>query len=1014
MDTPNRPIPATSPSPQRFPVRSMLFGGVGGLVVGLVIGGALLIHSRRTANNGGDASPVASEAPASPHELLPPTLPAAHQPENQVPALPSAATPAMLVADNGPNGSLPASYQANPNQVSVLGKENVVDQLDSPAAFPKGMLAFLRGLDLLGAFHPLDSITSFSQAIDADDENADFYTARGAAYVVAQQMQQALPDLQRAMKLKPNNVLASRMTRLAYLMLGDQLKASKFYGHGSTASVDFLITEVGVAYGNRSMSQRRGYRQDARDGQKAKAAVQKLRTVASVVARSFQTGDAKSAEALYALGVEQFNNKDFSGAGRSFRNVIAANPANWSARYYFARSLLETGVPELARNELTYVLCWKRFLPEAFVARSLCAAKQHDLTRAKADLETARKLDPARAAEAEPATAQAQDQPPPAGADKDSAAWDRLRETAKANRPFDELVAAALELRRSVDARRLRWDEAYQDRLHELSAAARAQPGNADRLADVAEFLRDNHEVLALQVAPDGATHQLRRQSNQTAAWEIEMAFALTGEGLNADPRHARSWAIRSAILLHNENKLEEAEAAANAAVGFDARLIAGHMALSDCFKEHAVRLRQQAAALRMTRTGTRNVRVVNSNGNFVRYDTETYSIPPTAEQLAQAAECDRQAAVYEDKEQGALSDALAAAKGTKDEPFYQALLLYLKRDFSGALPWLEKGVAASPDDFKLRHSLANCLKALGRDEESIEQFAKAVNLRQTTGEVWLQVAWNKLESNAWKAAREALLKARDSDPSDARVAAFWSVLSESDASGGGSPQADIQAALAQEEARARANQTTFLATAKPASKLSPEEIGLSMMLRLKAARSVFRSKPDLAADYYLTNAAAEPRLSEWNLAKVVHSAMLPSPTRDPKQPPAPPPLVAVLKNNRIFAGQALLDSGRGAEAAKQFAAAENFANRLPAGGTAYLEFELEPQFVPFRVSSMPIYVKLLNAQSLVQQGQQDRARMELQQVRYYLANRTQEQRQMQDDPIPGLYARLAPSVGLQ
>jgi hypothetical protein len=220
--------------------------------------------------------------------------------------------------------------------------------------------------------------------------------------------------------------------------------------------------------------------------------------------------------------------------------------------------------------------------------------------------------------------------------------------------------------------------------------------------------------------------------------------------------------------------------------------------------------------------------------------------------------------------------------------------------------------------------------------------------------------------------------------------------------------------ALSQEEARARANQTSFLATAKPAANLSPEEVGLSLMLRLKAARSVFRTNPEQAAEYYLTNVSAEPRLSEWNLAKSVFSAMLPAPGRDAKQPANAPSLVSVLKNNRVFAGQALLEAGRTQDAARQFRAAENFANRLPAGGTAYLEFELEPQYVPFRVSSMPIYVKLLNAQSLLQQGQRDQARMELQQVRYYLANRTQEQREMQDDPIPGLYERLAPSVGLR
>lgn len=919
-----------------------------------------------------------------------------------------------LVADNQSNSAESSPQVRNPNQESVLGKKDAVDRLDAPASLPKGMLAFLRGLDSLGAFQLDQAIDAFGEAIDADSENADFYAARGSAFVVAQKMDQGLPDLQRAVQLNPNKVLASRMTRLAYLMMGDQLKASRFYGHGSTQSVDFLITEIGTAYGQRTMSQRRGYRMDPRSQQKVSASLQKLRTMASVVARSFQTGDAKSARALFALGVEQFNKKDFAGARRSFHNVTLQNPNDWSGRCYYARALLETGDPELARGELTFVLCWKRFLPQAFAARAMCAARQNDIKRATADLDTAKKLDPAAAAEAESAVNQAQQQPPPAGAEKDAAAWDRLLASAKDKRPFEDLVTSALELRRSVDARRLRWDEGYQDRLHALAEAARAEPGNADRLADAAEFLRDNHDVLSLRICPNGAVHFLRRQTKETADGEIALAFSLTDEGLAANPQHARSWAIRSAILLHSYNKIGEAEQAANSAIQFDPKLIAGHMALSDCDKEYAVRLRQQAIALRTPKTGTRRVRVVNQYGNFVRYDSEPYSIPPSPADLAKAAECDREAADYERKERDCLQTALACAKGTKDEPFYEALMLFMKRDYASALPWLEKAVAQNPADPKMHRSLANCLHRLGREEESIEQYAQSVAVRETTAEVWLSVAWNQIERTAWKSAREVLLRAREADPTDARTAVYWGIIAEADSTPNAEADGGLQMALAQEEARARTNQTSFLATAKPATPLNPEEVGLSIMLRLKAAKSVFRTNPEQAAEYYLTNVSAEPRLSEWNLARVVHSAMLPSPGRDAKQPANAPPLVSILKNNRVFAGQALLEAGRAQEAAGQFRAAENFANRLPAGGTAYLEFELEPQYVPFRVSSMPIYVKLLNAQSLLQQGQRDQARMELQQVRYYLANRTQEQRELQDDPIPGLYERLAPSVGLR
>ncbi len=321
----------------------------------------------------------------------------------------------------------------------------MVDRLDSPVAFPKGMLSFLRGLALLGSFHPRKAIEVFNQAIEADPGNADFYMARGAAYVVAERMREGLPDLERAMKLNPENVLASRMTRLAYLMLGDQLKASKFYGHGSTESLDFLIGEVGNGYGSRSRARQNRYRQDTRSQRQTSASIQKLRTVASTVAGSFQTDNAKSAQALFALGVEQLNGKDFAAAQRSLHNVILNNPHDWTGRYYYARSLLGIGDLELARNQLTYVLCWKRFLPEAFAARAMCAAKQNDVKRARADLETAKKLDPASVAEAESAVAQTQEQPTPAGAQKDAAAWDHLLATAKASPPFGDLTAAALE-----------------------------------------------------------------------------------------------------------------------------------------------------------------------------------------------------------------------------------------------------------------------------------------------------------------------------------------------------------------------------------------------------------------------------------------------------------------------------------------------------------------------------------------------------------------------------------------
>lgn len=1024
------PVPMTgkatgfsSLSTQQKILFAVACAGAGAITTLLLVGiGLYLFFGRHDDNEKGTVhvekkgtyAPVPN-ATVKPTEVavVPPTAPAPANTELPPAISPSSNPSPSPSTEVAPTPEIPA-LPARSNEPSVLGLAGSVGRLSTPTALPPGMLAFLRGLDQLGAYRPLDAVASFGQAIAANEENSDYYTARGGTYVVAEKMDQALPDLQRAMKLNPQNVLASRLTRLAYLMMGDQLKASKFYGHGSTKTADFLITEVGTGYGARALAKQYNYPLGPHDQQRYAAALQKLPTVASLVASSFQTGDEKSADALFALGVEQLAAKDFAAARRSFDLVLANSPHDWSSRYYHARSVLENGDPELARAELTFLLCWNRFLPEAYAARAMAAARQHDLRRAEADLKTLRTLDAAQTPEVEAAIAVAKAQPVPGATKNEETLWEELLASSKGREPFDTLAGAALELRRHVDARRLRWDETYQDRLRELCEASRADAKSADRRADVADFLRDHNKVRGLQVEPNGATHFFRQQTPETANGEIELAFTLVNEGLGLDPRHARSWALRSAILLHTYHKLEEADQAARAAVRFDPKLIAGYMALSDCEKESAMRLREQAAAYRTPKTIYRTVRVLDRDGNFVRNDSEPVSIPPSAEDLAKAAACDRQAAEHERQEQAALQNALASAKGTKDEPFYQALLVFMKKDYANARPWLEKAVKDNPTDPKMRHALASCLSSLGLEEEYLEEFARAINLQKTTGEVWLKVAWNKLDRNAFEAARKALLRARELDPSDARILAYWGIMAEFGTKDNGEALAAYRASLAQEEARARASQTTYLPAGAKDQVLSPEDLGLSMLVRMKAARLVFTSSAKDAAEAYLATSGNEPRMSEWNLSKVVYSAMLPYPDRDGQTQPQPPPLVAVLKNNRILCGQALLNAGRDAEAAAQFAAAENFAARLPAGGTAYLEFELEPQYYPFRVSSMPIYVKALNARALVKQGKREEARLELQKVRYYLANRTQEQREMRDDPIPALYAQIAPAVGLQ
>jgi Tfp pilus assembly protein PilF len=984
--------------------------GIAGFELAVVIAGrqppapvSSVTPTRAAVSTGTDA--VASNdspAPQTSKGVSPGTLPAD-------PALPTQGKGEDV--QSPPNLPDPKTLPHTADIAALVGAAGSVDTLRAPAAFPKGMLAFLKGIDQLGGFHLPEATALFAQAIAADGENSDFYTARGGAYVLAEKMNEGLPDLQRAMKLNPRNILASRLTRLAYLMLGEQLAASKFYGHGSTQRPDFLIQEVGVGYGRRMSAQPNRHYQDVRDQQMTAAAIQKLPIIAGMVADAYRAGDQKSAETLFALGVEQFQAGDFAAARRNFADVIRQNANDFSARYYYARCMLETGDPELARRELTYVLCWQRFLPEAFAARAICATRQSDAKRAAADLKSAEKLDAAKAAEARVAVARApQGMPPMAGSD--ATQWNALGDESRKNADFEELTKAAATLRKTVDARRNRWDEHYQDTLYELCSAVRDQPVG-DRVADLAAFLRDNEEVHGLQVEPNGAARYFRRQTPETRDWEISLALNLVIETLRTDPGHARCLAIKASLLYAHFNRCEEAEAAALAALRSNPRLIEGHLALSDCYKTYAARWRSKAAELRTPKTYSTVTRVVDQHGNFIRDDTVVHSIPPSAEDLARAARCDRQAELNAKREQASLSDALQCAKGTPQEPYYQALLSFLHGDCQSARRWLEKAVQANPRDARMRYALANCLKLLGLTTEYLEELSRAVDLQETTADLWLHLAWYSLEHGDWDSARTQLQRACQHDPSDPRIYAFWGVLEEFGSRNEDAAAAAYRCALAQEEARAQLNGTSY-ADAKAAAALSPESLGLSMMLRLKLARMAFHTQPDTAIAYYSATAANEKRMSDWGLAESVHSALLPNPERNKRTAGGAPPLVSILKNNRIFLGQALLNRGKNAEAAAQFAEAEHFGNRLPSGGTAYLEFELDPQYVPFRVSSMPIYVKALHAQTLIVQGKREEARLELQQVRYYLANRTQEQRTMTGDPIPGIYERLAGTVGLR
>lgn len=924
-----------------------------------------------------------------------------------------------------PAAKPPAKAEPDPAAAPLIGVgaangRIVPERPAEPVALPKGRLDFIQGLDLLGQGQFVKSAEAFQRATATDEENSDYVGLHGAALVLAEQVRDGMALLDRSMRLNPRNLNASRMMGFAYRMQGDQITAAKFHGHGSLQDIDRLMVDVGNTF---ARSAKAGGADQVRG---------KLALVGSTLAALYRTGDKSSLQAEYAIGVAAVRNREFARALPLFRHVLAAYPFDWSSVHYHAWCALETGNAETARGHFTTALSYLPALPEAYAGRALCAARQGDADRVRRDLAVLAELDPDRARAIEAETRAALAEAAAASAADPQALWGRLRAAADAAE-FEDLVKTALDLRRAMNARRLRYDERVQDGLRERTYALRLAPRNPDRMVDLADYLHAHRDVPALQVSGgNGPVHSFRYLPTALKDQEATFGQSLCNQALQMDPKHARAMVRKAAILLNYTplpdysklshpyggtpdteafpsgnfgfDRLREIEKLCLQAVQIDGKIAEAYDLLSDCTREYAAWQRHQAFVLRHPVQWTRVVS--STTGAFLRYDWSYRT--PTAEEVAQAEALERQAAENEKRRSAAWSKMSEASRGTPRESYYVALEARLRGDDATARATMERGVQAHPNDPVLCRNYAETLRRLGQETDYIEAYDRYIALLETSAEVWLKVVWEKIQRNAWKAAEAALDRAAQKDPADPRVAAYRGVFAETQNRW---PEAVAwyRVALALDEARARLNGTTF--GEKPPSGPEfrfPDDFGLTWAVRLKAGRALFFSDPAKAASYYLLNIANEARLNEWQFSDSATTAMLPDPRQDPKGVPDPPMTATVLMESRRLAGQCLVRSGKPAEGLQQLGAAETYKSRLPGGGTAYLDIGVGAPYMPYPGSSAELWSKLTSARALLDQGKTGAAKGQLEAVRRALTEHPSP-----SDPAVAEYNKLAPKVGL-
>ena len=592
--------------------------------------------------------------------------------------------------------------------------------------------------------------------------------------------------------------------------------------------------------------------------------------------------------------------------------VRAVYPASADVHAYSGGSWLALGRSASARRELTISLTYQTRAPGTYVSRAVAAARLGDTRRARNDLETATRYDPALGGkyraqvEQEIAAGRADGQP--------EALLAALESSARSGAPVDALIGQALTLHRALAPMRLRYDEWYQDRLRELEDAVRAAPKTAPPYVELARFLIEeaNLAYRGEDVEPRHGPQAFRWQPSRQA--ELHRAVAVCDEALRVEANHIGAQTVKAIALVRLGDEAT-AEQIVNRVLAAAPKNPEALRLRATFLVERASALYARAAALRAPRIETNSYTETRSDG--VYRVTQTSYYPPTGDALAQAAQLEAQAAGLMRASQAALAAALAVLKSTFEGDMLQAEVDFAAGRQEAAFADLQSALRRQPRSLEGNQTLAEFLRRLGRVDESDRQMSVTTNLVHTNAGWLLRTAWRKAMGRDVPGARGALEEARRLDPVDARVPAYTGALLAQQGNAAEAAAA-YRVALALEQARLR------LDDGKAGSTLprEAEELATLMKARNVLAAALLERQAQAALDYYLPNTLLARRITRTGRAAQMFGAMLPDPGAPAVPVPAPPNAALLMAEAFNGAGRAFKVLGRTQDAAQQYQAA--------------------------------------------------------------------------------------------
>jgi len=760
----------------------------------------------------------------------------------------------------------------------------------------EGSAAYLEGLDALAAAKWSDAAAAFGKAARADEENADYYAARGVAQVLAEQFAKALPDLQRAQRLNPDLWEAKLWICAAYYMSGDASTGSQYVTHGPSgpgaaarSDLDYSawVYQVGIGYWN---CLRGGTATISEGGKTVKLTREALvaqefpRLGVAFAARRRGAAGGGLAEAIYTRAMALMNRDEYAATLKQLEPLLEASPNEPRYLALQAGCLLElkdySGARRLwTRLLTTNLLAGNPDQPAGYLQRARAAAAMGDARRARADLDVARSLGVAAPQsvrdEIEKGLAASK------GSADPQALAAALDQAVRSNRPWAEQVGAALALEKAAGAARLRCDEAYQDRLRVLGAAVADRPKDADRLVAFAKYLYDSCDPPRDDAEPRKAPLLYRNQPGGGRQREVARAEELVDRALQAKPDHIGALGLKAAIL-YSWLKFGDAKPVLEKALALKPNN-------PELLQQMAIDLGYAAGAVKTNALLTRGSAVTVTTDRYPNAGTGTVTVVTRTtvdhEAIARADELDRQADELSQLTEDYTQKALKASAGTPQGFYFKGWLAQNGGDLPAAKDALAEAVRLKPDFQTAWYLLAGVCRRMGLDDEAAAARAAADNLAQTTAVAWLIAAQSDMRHMKLKSARQVLARARQTDPADARIEAY---LGASDLADGKPADSlgHLRAALAIEAAREQLHGRT-LAAESPLP-LEADDIGLAVAVRLRTGAAILQQgDPDQAAAEFQAAVSLLEAMPEADRAAVVPRSYLPNPNWDPKVQPA-------------------------------------------------------------------------------------------------------------------------------